>query len=149
MKICGEHPQRRIPLPETLHIFVQHLCRKLSILCFCSHVVFISDLQNNFMEWFFLFARQNFFIIILYLPVTSGLLLIIPGKCFIKQFVIHVFDIFIAVFHIQMASLRVSVLRMEFSAVMVDRAFSCHKTDSFLQSMSFLPVRVISAVSGA
>ena len=97
------------------------------------------------MEWFFLLAGTDFPIIIINPAVTSSLLLIVPGECFIKQFVIYVLNIFVAVFHVQTASFRVSILCMKFSAVMVDRAFSCHKADSSLQSISFLPFRAISA----
>ena len=99
------------------------------------------------MKWLLLFAGTDFLIIIVNPAVTSGLLLIIPGERFIKQFVIYVLNIFIAIFHVQTASLRVSILCMEF--FMVDRAFSCHKADSSLQSISFLPFRAISAGYGA
>ena len=149
MKIGTEHPQRRISPLKVLHIFIQHLYRKLSVLRFRSHVVLIPDLQDNLMEWFFLLAGTDFLIIIINPAVTSSLLLIVPGECFIKQFVIYVLNIFVAVFHVQTASFRVSILCMKFSAVMVDRAFSCHKADCSLQSISFLPVRVISAGYGA
>ena len=149
VKIGSKYSQSEIALPETLHIFIKYLCRKLSVLCFCPHIVLIAYLHNDFMEWFFLLSTQYFIVIIINPAVTSGLFLIVPGKCFIKQFVIYVFNIFVAVFHVQTTSLRVSILCMEFSAVMVDRAFSCHKADRSLQSISFLPVRVISAGYGA
>ena len=100
------------------------------------------------MEWLLLFAGTDFLIIIVNPAVTSGLLLIVLGERFIKQFVIYVLNIFIAIFHVQTASLRVSILCMEFSAIMVDRAFSCHKADSSLQSISFLPAWVVSAGYG-
>ena len=35
VKIGSKYSQSGIALPETLHIFIKHLCRKLSILCFC------------------------------------------------------------------------------------------------------------------
>ena len=52
------------------------------------------------MEWFFLLAGTDFLIIIVNPAVTSGLLLIVPGECFIKQFVIYVLNIFIAIFYV-------------------------------------------------
>ena len=62
---------------------------------------------------------------------------------------VYVLDIFIAVFHIQTTPFRVSVLCMEFSAVVVDRAFPCHNADCPLQSISLSPYQVMSAGHGA
>ena len=61
----------------------------------------------------------------------------------------YVFDIFVAVFYVQTTPFRVSVLCVEFSAVMVDRSFPCHNADSPLQSISLSPYRVMSAGYGA
>ena len=69
---------------EILHIFIKYFCRKLSVLCLCPHIVLVAYLQNNLMEWLLLFAGTDFFIIIINLAVISGLLLIVPGECFIK-----------------------------------------------------------------
>ena len=49
------------------------------------------------MEWLLLFAGTDFLIIIINPAVTSGLLFIVPGKCFIKYFMVNIFDIFVAV----------------------------------------------------
>ena len=84
MEIGREHPQGRIALLEVLHIFIKYLCSKLSFLCLCSHIVFIPDLQNNLMERLLLFAGTDFLIIIINPAVTSGLLFIVSGECFIK-----------------------------------------------------------------
>ena len=84
MKIGAEYSQRRISSLEVLHIFIKNLCRKLSILRLCSHVVLISDLQNNLMEWLLLLTETDFLIVIVNPTVTSGLLLIVLGECFIK-----------------------------------------------------------------
>ena len=62
---------------------------------------------------------------------------------------VYIFDILIAVFHIQTTPLRVSVLCMEFSAVVVDRAFPCHNADCPLQYIFLSPYRVMSAGHGA
>ena len=63
---------------------------------------------------------------------------------------IYIFDIFIDILYIQIASLWISILCMKFSTIMVDRTFPCHKADCSFQSISFLPFRVvISAGYGA
>ena len=84
VEIGAEHPQHRIAPLKVLHIFIQHLCGKLSVLRFRSHVVLIPDLQDNLVEWLFLLAGTDFLIIIVNPAVTSGLLLIVPGERFIK-----------------------------------------------------------------
>lgn len=51
------------------------------------------------------------------------------GQGPIKQFIIHVLDIFIAVFDILITSFLICILWMEFFSVMVNIIFSCHKTN--------------------
>ena len=50
----------QIALLEVLYIFIKYFCRKLSVLCLCSHIVFITDLQNNLMERLFLLFANIF-----------------------------------------------------------------------------------------
>ena len=80
VEIGREHPQCGIAPLKALHIFIKYFRRKLSVLCFCPHIVFVAYLQNNLMEWLLLFAGTDFLIIIINYAVTSGLLLIVPGK---------------------------------------------------------------------
>ena len=133
MEMSGEHTQSRIPFLKTFHIFIQYPCRDLPFGCFCSHIILIPDLQDNLMEWFFLLSRADLFVIISNLPIFPCLLCVIPFKRSVKQFMVHLPDILIAVFHIPVAPFRIGILRMEFSAVMVDRTFPCHKADCPLQ----------------
>lgn len=100
MKMRREHPECRVSLLKIFHIIIQCLCRKLSFLCLCSHIVFISDLQNDFVKWLFLFTGCNLFLIVHYLPVFS-LFCIVTDTNFFKQFMIHISNILIAVFHVQ------------------------------------------------
>ena len=80
------------------------------------------------MKWLLLFAGTDFLIIIVNPAVTSGLLLIIPGERFIKQFVINCLYIFIAVVDIEMSTSSVYIFCSELSAIVIDRAFTDHCT---------------------
>ena len=57
---------------------------------------------------------------------------------------IYVFNVFTTIFHIQMTSSRNRILRMEFSAVMIDGAFPCHHTNrSLYKHLSFVFYKII------
>ena len=84
VEIGREHSQCGIAPLKVLHIFIKYFRRKLSVLCLCPHIVLVAYLQNNLMEWLLLFPGTDFLIIIINYAVTSGLLLVVPGECFIK-----------------------------------------------------------------
>ena len=75
------------------------------------------------MEGLFLLAGTDLFIVILDLSVRACLLGVIPFQGFIEQFVIDLLDWLITVFYIEVGALWVHVCRLEFSAVVIDRAF--------------------------
>ena len=46
----------------------------LSVLCLCPHIVLVAYLQNNLMEWLFLFAGTDF-LIVGFAPILPELLM--------------------------------------------------------------------------
>ena len=92
----------------------------MSVLTFRTHIVFISYLQNDFVERFFLLRIADFIIIVFDFSVCSCLLIIVPFQCFIKQFVIDFLDIFIAIIYIEVSACRVNICRFKLAAVVID-----------------------------
>ena len=82
VEVGREHPKLRIALLKSKIILIQNSFRKLSVLTFSTHVFLIANLQNEFMEWFFLLAGTDFLIVIFYLSVLSRLLLVVPLEGF-------------------------------------------------------------------
>ena len=78
------------------------------------------------MKRFFLLGISDFFIVVFYSAVGSCLFIVLLFKCFVKQFVIDFFDVFIAVVDIEMCSAAVNIFSFELAAVMIYRAFTDH-----------------------
>ena len=72
------------------------------------------------MEWFFLLAGTDFLIVIFYFSVLSRLLLVVPFESFIKEFMVDLFDVFIAIIYIQVGTLTVHILRPKLAAIVIN-----------------------------
>lgn len=88
----------------------------------------LANLQNQFVERLFLLGTADFFIIVCYLSVCSCLFSVVSFECFIKQFVIDFFNTLIAIIYIEVGTVSINILRFEFTAVVIDRAFPDHCT---------------------
>lgn len=71
MEMSGKHTQGRIPFLKTFYIFIPYSCCNLSIRRFRSHIIFISNLKDYLMKWFFLLSRTDFFIMIFDLSLSA------------------------------------------------------------------------------
>ena len=78
VQVSRENSECGIPLLEMLKILVQNLFGKLAVFGHSAHVVFITNLQNQFMEQFLLLTRPDFLIIIFNPSVVSGLFSVLP-----------------------------------------------------------------------
>ena len=78
------------------------------------------------MEGLFLLAGADLLIVVRDHTVRPGLFVVIPLESIVKQFVVDGLDILVAVFHIEVGTLRVGVLGVELSAVVVHRAAAHH-----------------------
>ena len=66
-------------IPEAFaEILAQHRRRKLAVLAGRAHIVLVAHLQDDFMEWLFLFPGAYLFVVVLDLSVGPGLLFIVP-----------------------------------------------------------------------
>ena len=130
MEMSGKHTQGRIPFLKTFYIFIPYSCCNLSIRRFRSHIIFISNLKDYLMKWFFLLSRTDFFIMIFDLSLSA-----LHYTFQVPHQIIH--GIFLeypdSVFHIPVTPFRICILCMEFSAVVVDKALPCYKADCPLQ----------------
>ena len=133
-----EHAERWVALLEGLHILVEHLPGKLSILGCGVHIVFVSDLDDEFFKQLFLLARADFLVVIVNHAILAGLLLVVASQRAVKQFVIDGSDIFVAVFDVERRSAGIDVLSDEVPAVVGQRAFAAHGGDGSFHGASFL-----------
>ena len=85
------------------------------------------------MEGLFLLSAAYLFVVIVYPSVRSGLLCIEAFQGFIKQAVIHFPDTLVTIADIEVSTLWVGILGVEFPAVVVDGAFSNHDADGSFQ----------------
>ncbi len=130
-----------ISLLKILYITIKYIFCSLPIIRNCIHIIFITNLYNNFIKRLFLFACTNFFIIIIYHSVISFLPFIIFFQCIIKQFMVYCFYIFIIIGNIIFTTFFVYIFSSKFTFVMMDRAFPKHNANcSFhkLKSPHFL-----------
>ena len=81
-----------IPLLKAAGIFFKHRSRFLAHIGIHSGVITVADLEYRFMEFFFLSAVADMFLIICDLPITPFLFIVILCKCFIEQFMIELFQ---------------------------------------------------------
>ena len=102
---------------EGLHILVEHLPGKLSILGCGVHIVFVSDLDDEFFKQLFLLARADFLVVIVNHAILAGLLFVVTSQCVVKQFVINGSDVLVSVFDVERRSAGIDVLSDELTAV--------------------------------
>lgn len=74
----GETPvcpsfQVRISILKALHEVIENLCGKLTVLALCGHIFFVSHLKYNLIKELLLFARPNFFVVIINAAVGAFL----------------------------------------------------------------------------
>lgn len=81
-----------IPLLKAAGIFFKHRSRFLAHIGIHSGVITVADLEYRFMEFFFLSAVTDMFLIICDLPITSFLFIVVLCKCFIEQLMIELFQ---------------------------------------------------------
>ena len=87
-----EQFQMGIFLLKAAGIFFKHRSRFLAHIGIHSGIITVADLEYRFMEFFFLSAVADMFLIICDLPVTSGLFIVILCKCFVEQLMIELFQ---------------------------------------------------------
>ena len=82
----------RISLLKATGIFFQHRSRFFAHIGIQSGVLTVAYLDDRFMEFFFLSAVTDMFLIICDLPITSFLFIVVLYKCFIEQLMIEPFQ---------------------------------------------------------
>ena len=87
-----EQFQMGIPLLKAAGIFFKHRSRFFTHIGIHSGVITVADLEYRFMEFFFLSAVTDMFLIICDLPITSFLFIVVLCKCFIEQLMIELFQ---------------------------------------------------------
>ena len=97
MQVRREHSEVWITLGKAFHILVKYLGGEPSGVAINGGILPITNLHYDFVERFFLLSEAYFFVIIIYHTVGSCLLGVVFFECFIKQFVVHITDIFITV----------------------------------------------------
>ena len=138
VQMRGEHAERRVTLLERLHVFVEHLPGKLSVLGRSAHIVLVADLDDEFFKQLFLLARADFHVVIVNHAILAGLLLVVASQRAVKQFVIDGSDVLIVVFDVERRSAGIDVLSDEVPAVVGERAFAAHGGDGSFHGASFL-----------
>ena len=117
VQVSGENVQVGVSFPEALVVFVQRRLCLFPDLRARSCIIPIADLNDQLVEGLFLFAGSDFFIVILDPSVRACLFGVVTLQGFIEQLVIDLLDWFVAVFYIEVGTLRVHVCRLEFPAV--------------------------------
>ena len=117
VQVSREHSQRRVALLEGLHVFVEHLPGKLSVLGCGVHIVLVADLDDEFFKQLFLLSCADFLVVIVNHAIPAGLLFVVMSQRVVKQFVIDGSDILIAVFDVERRSAGIDVLSDELTAV--------------------------------
>ena len=125
-------------LLEGLHVFVEHLPGKLSVLGCGVHIVLVADLDDEFFKQLFLLARADSLVVIVNHAILACLLFVVAGQRVVKQFVIDGSDVLIAVFDVERRSAGIDVLGDEVPAVVGQRAFATHGGDGSFHEASFL-----------
>ena len=138
MQIAAKNPECWISSLKILHIFIQHLYRKISLWCPGSHIFIISNLENYFMEQLLLLSMLDLIIIIRNLPIIS-FPDIIPFYRFIKQFFVNILQVFIPVTDVQIYSVRINIFCNKIPSVMSKGTCSCHTADRSFHHPIFLP----------
>ena len=138
VQMSGEHTQCVVSRLEAVDIHFQTLPGEVCRFRADTGIILVSDLQHNLMEGLFLLGRTDFCVIVRYTAVTACLPCIVTLLCCVKQFMVHRSDIFLAVFHIQMAAGRVYIGGVKLTAVMIEGAFPNHSADRSFQNFSFL-----------
>ena len=123
---CSEHPQCRVTFLEALHILVQQFLCQCAVLGQDTHIILVADLDDQFMEHFFLLACPQMLVVVGNTAVFALLLGVVATYCIIEQFVVYLLNRLIPVHDIQAATLRVYVFSGETSPVMVEGAGTPH-----------------------
>ena len=138
VQMRGENAERWVALLERLHVFVEHLPGKLTVLGCGVHVVLVADLDDEFFKQLFLLARADFLVVIVDHAIYACLLLVVASQRVVKQFVIDGSDVLIAVFDVERRSAGIDVLSDEVPAIVGQRAFAAHGGDGSFHGASFL-----------
>ena len=136
MEMYREHPEVWIALLKAPIVLVQYRPSQLRILAGGTHILLVSDLQDDLVKGFLLIAGANFLVVVRNAPVCTGLLLVVAFQGFIEKLVVHSLDALVAVVDVQMSSASVYILRPKFAAVVVDRSFADLGTDRSLHKIS-------------
>lgn len=86
-----------IALLKILHILTKYLSGELPILRHSRHIIFIPNLDDDLIEWLFLFSGEDPFIIIINPTVSSFLFRIVSFQCSIEQGMVYLFYRFVGV----------------------------------------------------
>ena len=124
MQVCGEHAQGMVALPKALEVFVQDLLGKLGVLAQGTHILSVADLDDDFVEQFFLLRRPYLFVVVRYLAVIASLLRVVLFKCLVKELVIDLLYRLVDIGDIQMRSAAVHVVCREATVIVGKTAFS-------------------------
>ena len=136
MEMRRKHPEIGIALLKSLIILVQYLPCQFRILARGTHILFVSNLQDDLVKGLLLIARADFFIVVWNTPVCTGLLLVVAFQGFIEKLMVHGLDALIAVVDVQMGAASIHILRPKFAAVVVDGAFTHFGTDRSFHKIS-------------
>ena len=130
--MSGEYAKLRIALLKSGIVFRKGFLRLFAYIGIRAGVVFVAYLDNDFVKRFFLMPGSDMLIVIRNDAITPLLFCVVPFKCVVEQFMINRFDRFITEIRIQMRTLRIGILCVEFPAVVVRRAFSYFDADRSL-----------------
>ena len=136
MQVRREHPKIGIALLKTLIILVQYPPSQFRILVGGTHILLVSDLQDDLVKRLFLIAGTDFLVVVRNAPVASGLFLVVSLQSFIKKLVVYRLDALVAVVDVQVRAASVHILCPKFAAVMVDGAFADLGADRSLHKIS-------------
>ena len=84
------------------------------------------------MKGFLLFPGADLLIVVFDAPIRSGLTRIVFFLRSVKQLVVYIPDVFVAVFYIQVGALGIHIGRLEFPAVVIHGPFTHHSADGSL-----------------
>ena len=134
--MCRKHPEVWIALLKASIVLVQYGSCQFRILARGTHILFVSNLQDDLVEWLFLIAGANLLIVVGNTPVTSGLLFVVAFQSVIEKLVVHGLDSLIAIINVQMCAASIHILCPKFAAVVIDRAFTHFGTDRSFHKIS-------------
>lgn len=124
MQMRREYPKLWIALLKPGVVFFERFFCLPADLGIRLGILPVADLDDNLVELLSLFSVDDVLIVVRYDAIAPFLLFVIPCELVVKEFVIDRFDLLVTEIRVQMRLFRIRVLCVEFSAVVVRRAFS-------------------------